>query len=558
MGTLKLELEKGLFLGIDFGTTNTVVSVYDYDAGSVYSIPIDGQLIFPTVVQFEMDLDVPGKLKSTFGIQAKESAVIYPESTILSIKRLLGKDQPIQVAIEETIYDFKPEDIVAQILSYIKIKANDYIHEEKHVSGEFSGCVITVPANSTDKQKNKMRYAAMIAGFMEESIFLRLEPAAAAISYAQIATKDSHVLVYDFGGGTFDACLLNLKAIQDEEPEISIMSTHGDNHLGGDDLDRLIMDMLYDVFLETTEHKINLFDLSKEDGVSNQQKKMALIRMKQVANHAKEQLSITTSTKLVLAPLLQEPEMINISIEISRDIYYNHKRKHMLDESLEDFKQMEGFSLKDLVARTMVCVDGCLEAAGLMPEEVDEVFLVGGSSAIVEVIEQIRNKFEKEPYKAMISPALSISQGAAYYCNMIMLPSIIGPKVFEKTVHPLGLEIAGRRFMEIIESNMLIPEEGLEIEGEELLYTNHDDITSMAIVVYEDTTADSRKRLKFITEKGMKRLGATTLKGIPKAPKGEEKVKVVFKVNRNHLLTVVATSTSTTGVETILAVDQLY
>ncbi|VDN46840.1 conserved protein of unknown function [Petrocella atlantisensis] len=558
MGTLKLEFEKGLFLGIDFGTTNTVVSVYDYDAGSVYTIPIDGQLIFPTAVQFEMDMEVPGKLNSIFGIQAKESAIIYPESTILSVKRLLGKDQPIQVVIEETTYDFKPEDIVAQILSFIKIKANDYIHEEKHVSGEFSGCVITVPANSTDKQKNKMRYAAMIAGFMEESIFLRLEPAAAAISYAQIATKNSHVLVYDFGGGTFDACLLNLKAIQDEEPEISITSTHGDNHLGGDDLDRLMMDMVYDAFLETTGHNIDLFDLSKDDGVSNQQKKMALVRMKQVANHAKEQLSKTTSTKIVLAPLLQEPEMINISLEISREAYYNHKRKHMLDESLEDFKQMQGFSVKDLVARTMACVDGCLEAAGLMPSEVDEVFLVGGSSAIVEVIDQIRNKFEKEPYKAMISPALSISQGAAYYCNMIMLPSIKGPKVFEKTVHPLGLEIAGRRFMEIIEANMPIPEEGLEIEGDELLYTNHDDITGMAIVVYEDTSVDSGKRLKFVTEKGMKRLGATTLKGIPKAPKGEEKVKVVFKVNRNHLLTVVATSTSTTGVETILAVDQLY
>ena len=558
MGTLKLEFEKGLFLGIDFGTTNTVVSVYDYDAGSIYTIPIDGQLIFPTAVQFEQDLEAPGKLNTIFGIQAKESAIIYPESTILSIKRLLGKDQPIQVVVDETIYDFKPEDIVAQILSYIKIKANDYIHEEKHVGGEFSGCVITVPANSTDKQKNKMRYAAMIAGFMEENIYLRLEPAAAAISYAQIATKDRHVLVYDFGGGTFDACLLNIKAFQEEEPEISIISTHGDNHLGGDDLDRLMMDMIYDAFLEMTEQKIDLFDFSKDDGVSNLQKKMALVRMQQVANHAKEQLSKTNTAKLVIAPLLQEPEMINISLEISRDAYYGHKRKHKLDESLEDFKQMEGFSVKDLVARTMTCVDGCLEAAGLTPKEVDDVFLVGGSSAIVEVTLQIKNIFDQEPYKAIISPALSISQGAAYYCNMIMLPSIKGPKVFEKTVHPLGLEIAGHRFMEIIEAHMPIPEAGLEVEGEALLYTNHDDITSMAIVVYEDTSLDRGKRLKFVTEKGMKRLGATTLKGIPKAQRGEEKVKVVFKINRNHLLTVVATSTSTTGVETILAVDQLY
>ncbi len=250
MGTLGLEFEKGLYLGIDFGTTNSVVSIYDYDEEEVSTIPIDGQMIFPTVIQFEEDYENPGKLATVFGSEAKEAAIIFPDSTVMSIKRMLGKDAPIQVIVGDVTYDFKPEDIVAQIITYLKQKAGAYIHESKLMSGEFSGCVITVPANSTDKQKSKMRQAAIAAGFIEEHIHLRLEPAAAAISYARIAREDANVLVYDFGGGTFDACLLKLSNMEEDEPEIAILSTYGDNQLGGNDLDKLMMDMIYDRFFD--------------------------------------------------------------------------------------------------------------------------------------------------------------------------------------------------------------------------------------------------------------------------------------------------------------------
>lgn len=559
MGTLGLEFEKGIYLGMDFGTTNSVVSIYDYDAEEVYTIPIDGQMIFPTVIQFEEDYENPGKLEAIFGSEAKEAAIIFPESTIMSVKRLLGRDQPIKVMVGDTSYDFKPVDITAQIITHLKQRANAYIHDEKHMSGEFSGCVITVPANSTDKQKNKMRQAAIAAGFMEEHIHLRLEPAAAAITYAQIAAKDANVLVYDFGGGTFDACLLKLSEMTGDEPEISILSTYGDNHLGGDDLDKLMMDMVYDRFLKSVDGRIDLFDLNKDDGVSRKQKKMALVRLYQAANQAKERLSSYGLTKIVLAPFLQEPEMINLNLEITRDAYYNHKRRHQMDDSDEVFEQMQGLTVIDLVDRTLACVERCLDVASLTTADVDEVFLVGGSSALPRVHERITETFSKEPYTSMISPALSISQGAAYYCNMIMLPSARGPKVHEQTIHPLGLEIAGRRFLEIISEGVAIPEEGLVIEAQEPLYTNFDDISSMAIVVYEDTSPDTLpKHLKFVNEPGMKRLGGTTLTGIPEGPKGEETVRVIFKVDRDNILTVTAMSTSTEGVQTVLSVDDLY
>ena len=301
-----------------------------------------------------------GKLSAIFGIEAKEGAVIYPESTVMSVKRLLGRDQSIHVTVDGIGYDFKPEDIVAQFLTYVKELAMTWLHEELAITGEVSGCVLTVPANSTDRQKHRMLQAAVNAGFIEEHVFLRLEPAAAAISYAKDAADDCRVLVYDFGGGTFDACLLQMSSMSGDEPDISILSTYGDNRLGGDDLDHLMMDMIYDTFLTMTDHKIDLFDLKKGRWcVSAKQKKMAVLRMAQAANQAKERLSSTSSAKIVLAPFLQEPEIVNIQLDISRDAYYNHCRKHRMGEDEAIFEELVGKSLVDLVKRTMDCVDKC-------------------------------------------------------------------------------------------------------------------------------------------------------------------------------------------------------
>jgi len=202
-------------------------------------------------------------------------------------------------------------------------------------------------------------------------------------------------------------------------------------------------------------------------------------------------------------------------------------------------------------------VDQCLKAGELSKTDINEIFLVGGSSSILYVSERITQYFGKEPFKSRISPALSISQGAAYYCNMIMMPTVRGPVVQERTIHPLGLEIAGRRFMEIVPAGLDIPKEGLTITASDPLVTNHDNVSSMAIVVYESTTPTSAETLQ-VNADGMKRLAGTSLRGIPQGPRGQEKVRVIFHVGQDNMLKVTAQSLSLDGVVTQLSVDELY
>lgn len=558
MGTLGLDLERGLFLGIDFGTTNSVVSIFDFKDGEVQTIPIDGSNIFPTAIQFETDIDDENKLSKIFGVQAKEAAMIYPQSTVLSIKRFLGTDENIVINVDDKEFTFKPEQIAGEIMGYLKRMADEYAREKLNISGEFSGCVITVPANSTDKQKKMTKEAAILAGFDENSVYLRLEPAAAAISYAVNERKDKKVLVYDFGGGTFDACILEIKLDENEEPNISILSTYGNNDLGGNDVDKILIDIIYEEFKKLTDNEIDLFDENIDDGVSKRQKKVALVRLAQMANQAKERLSQAKSTKIVLAPFIQEPKIVNINMEITREDFLNHKRINKLNDSDEIFEKFEGKSVVDLINETILCVDKSLETAKITAEDIDEIFLVGGSSSMPIVSEKIKEKFNKDPFKSKISPALSISQGAAHYCNMIMMPTVKGPVVHEKTIHPLGLEIAGRRFMEIVKSGMDIPKENLVIEASEPLVTNFDNVSSMAIVVYENTIPDESKTNTFVTNDGMKRLAGTSLRGIPQGAKGQEKVKVIFTITQDNMLKVTAKSMSDDGIVTELSVDELY
>lgn len=558
MATLGLDLERGLFLGIDFGTTNSVVSIFDFKNGDVQTIPIDGSNIFPTAIQFETDIEDENKLSKIFGVQAKEAAMIYPQSTILSIKRFLGTDENITINVDEKEFSFSPEQIAGEIMGYLKRMADEYAREKLNISGEFSGCVITVPANSTDKQKKMTKQAAVLAGFDEDSIYLRLEPAAAAISYAVNERKDKKVLVYDFGGGTFDACILEIKLDENEEPNISILSTYGDNNLGGNDVDKILIDMIYEEFKKLTDNQIDLFDENVDDGVSKRQKKVALVRLAQMANQAKERLSQAKSTKIVLAPFIQEPKIVNINMEITKDDFLNHKRVNKLNDSDDIFQKFEGKSVIDMINETILCVDKSLEKAKISTEEIDEIFLVGGSSSMPIVSEKIKEKFNKEPFKSKISPALSISQGAAHYCNMIMMPTVKGPVVHEKTIHPIGLEIAGRRFMEIVKAGMDIPKDSLIIEASEPLITNFDNVSSMAIVVYENTIPDDEKGNTLVTNEGMKRLAGTSLRGIPQGPKGQEKVKVIFSISPDNMLKVTAKSMSDDGIVTELSVDELY
>jgi molecular chaperone DnaK len=316
MGKLGLDIDKGLYLGIDFGTTNSVVSVYNYDDGQVHTIPIEGSFICPTAIAFDEDFDEDEKLEKIVGLQAKEGAVIYPESTILGVKRLISQDQSIPVIVEGKQFDFAPVQIAGEIINYLKNQADEYVREQFGINGIFSGCVITVPANSVDKQKKRMKEAAGFAGFTEEQVHIRLEPAAAAIAYATTISSNKNVLVYDFGGGTFDACVLRIEA-GSEEPSISILSTYGDNILGGNDMDKIVMDMIYTEFCTLTNNEIDLYDFSKDDGLSKKHKMMARARLNQVATAMKERLSSSKATKIVMAPFIQEPKIININMDIT-------------------------------------------------------------------------------------------------------------------------------------------------------------------------------------------------------------------------------------------------
>ncbi|MDR3238497.1 MAG: Hsp70 family protein [Clostridiales bacterium] len=557
MGTLGLDMERGLFLGIDFGTTNSVVSVFNFRDGQAETIPIDGGNIFPTAVQFETDPEDSAKLSRVFGVQAKEAAIIYPQSTVLSVKRCLGGDEKIEITVDEQSHTFTPEQITGEILGYLKQKADEYAQEELGITGEFSGCVITVPANSTDKQKRMTKAAAVFAGFDEENVYLRLEPAAAAISYAVNETSDKIVLIYDFGGGTFDACVLQIQ-MRDGEPSISILSTFGDNNLGGNDVDKIILDMIYEEFKKLTGGEIDLFDDDADDGVSRRQKKVALVRLAQAATLAKERLSQAKTTKVVMAPLIQEPKIVNINMEITREDFIQHRRSNPLGDLQEIYEKFRDKNLADLIDETLKCVDQSLFASSMTERQIDEIFLVGGSSSLLLVSEKIQEKFGKEPFKSKISPALSISQGAAYYCNMIMMPTVKGPVVHEKTIHPLGLEIAGRRFLEIVMRGLDIPKDGLTVESSELLTTSFDNVSSMAIVVYENTAPQEDGKNVSVTQEGMKRLAGTSLRGIPQGPKGKEKVKVIFHVGQDNMLKVKAQSMSADGALTELSVDELY
>ena len=550
----KLTIDEALTpvgLGIDFGTTNCVLSVYV--EGEPMVIPIEGSNVFPTAIMFEPSADEPGKLSKVFGIEAKEAAAIYPENTVLNIKRLLGTGHKIKLAVDAQDYQFSPEEIAAEILAHLGEKALEYLEEEQGLSCVFSSCVITVPANSTDKQKKMTKDAAVLAGFDEATTYIRLEPAAAAISYAVTEPTAKNMLVYDFGGGTFDACVVGVTATETQEPQIEILSTYGDNDLGGNDVDKIIVDMVYEAFKEQTAGRIDLFASdADEDASFTSQKKLAVARLEQAAQKAKERLSVAKSTKITLAPFLQEPEIVNINLEITQEAFHNHRRVNQLSDKPETFARYQGKNLHDMLDVTMDCIENCIKASGVA--SIDEIFLVGGSSSLPLVSEKITAKFGKSPYKGKLSPALSISTGASTYTHLIETPTAKGPRVAEKTIHPLGIEVFGRRFYQVVSQGLEIPAEGLTVESEELFYTNFDDVTSMAIVVYEDTAPSSDLS---VTRAGMKRLGGTTLHGIPKAKRGEEKVRVSFHVDRNNMLQVKAVSQSL-GVETTLSVDQMY
>lgn len=343
-------------IGIDLGTTNSAVAVLEGGEAKIIANP-EGNRTTPSVVSFKN-----GEIQ--VGEVAKRQAVTNP-NTISSIKRHMG-EAGYKVDVEGKSYT--PQEVSAMILQYLKGFAEDYLGEKVEKA------VITVPAYFNDAQRQATKDAGKIAGLEVERIVN--EPTAAALAYGLDKTdKDEKILVFDLGGGTFDVSILELG-----DGVFDVLSTAGDNNLGGDDFDNKIIDYM-------------VAEFKKENGIDLANDKMALQRLKDAAEKAKKDLSGVTSTQISL-PFITAGEAGPLHLEMNLT-------RAKFDELTSD-----------LVERTKVPVRQALKDAGLNPSEIDEVILVGGSTRIPAVVEAVRKETNKEPNKS-VNPDEVVAMGAA-------------------------------------------------------------------------------------------------------------------------------------------------
>ncbi len=364
------------FLGIDLGTTNSVGVIYNDKEDSFEVVMIeDTYEILPSAVNYLDDEIIIGQ-------EAKAGAIIYNDTTVLSVKRLIGTDEKIPVG-EKVV---TPVEVSAQILKTIKEAAEEQ-------SGEvFNEVVITHPAYFNDKQIFDTKEAGMLAGF--ETVFLLSEPLASAIEYGYKEKTSQTLLVYDLGGGTFDVCVLNVSVNENGEEVFEELSDVGDMSLGGDDIDNELVNWLKDKVLENTGIDITTLDTDL--------RKMTMQRLKHEAENAKKKLSTTSKANIVLSPLfVNEGVPVNINIEMTREEFENIIRKY-IDRSREIMEQ-------------------AILRSGKEVEDIDKVVLVGGST-LIPMVKRMVGGYIKEPYNST-DPAKSVAMGASIYNYLIHLPN---------------------------------------------------------------------------------------------------------------------------------------
>ena len=364
------------FLGIDLGTTNTVGMIYNDKTDELTVVKIDGIMdVLPSVVCYLDD-------EIIVGTEAKNSAIIYPEETVSSIKRQMGSKDP--VVIGELF--LKPEEISSEILKKVKESAETQ-------SGEvFDEVVITHPAYFNDTQVYATKEAGLLAGFA--TVHLLSEPLAAAIEYGYKQSYVQKVLIYDLGGGTFDACVLEVSQDMYGNNHFKELSDVGDMFLGGDDIDQVLIDHLTDTFQRTHQVVFQDFELIEQ--------RRMMQKLKEEAEKCKKALSDANRFAINITPLTIVGGIpYNLNFELTRD----------------EFEQM----IKGLIDRSLSVVDTAFERAGESPDTIDKVILVGGSTLIPMVKRLIAGRI-KEPYRAS-DPAKSVSMGAAIYNYLIHLPN---------------------------------------------------------------------------------------------------------------------------------------
>ncbi|QSQ10226.1 Chaperone protein DnaK [Koleobacter methoxysyntrophicus] len=389
----------GKVIGIDLGTTNSVVAIME--GGEPVVIPnAEGNRLTPSVVAFTKAGE------RLVGQVAKRQAITNPERTIVSIKRHMGTDYKVKIDDKE----YTPQEISAMILQKLKQDAEAYLGEK------ITQAVITVPAYFTDSQRQATKDAGRIAGL--EVLRIINEPTAASLAYGLDKGEDHTILVFDLGGGTFDVSILELG-----DGVFEVKATSGNNRLGGDDFDQRIIDYLAEEF-------------KKEHGIDLRKDRMALQRLKEAAEKAKIELSSVLTTNINLPFITADA----------------NGPKH-LDMTLTRAKFEE--LTEDLVEKTMGPTKRALEDAGLEPKDIDKVILVGGSTRIPAVQEAIRKLIGKEPHKG-VNPDEVVALGAAIQAG-VLAGEVRDVLLLDVTPLSLGIETLGGVFTKLIERNTTIP-----------------------------------------------------------------------------------------------------